>query len=107
VESRPAPVSPPPVAAAPALILASASDTPPVDTLPAPGAYIQLGAFGNPDNAEAFRSHMAREFDWIADRLRLEPGGKVMRVQDLSVIAPRPTPMPRKSATPPASSPPS
>jgi cell division septation protein DedD len=24
---------------------------------------------------------MAREFDWIADRLRLEPGGKVMRVQ--------------------------
>lgn len=80
-ESRTAPASPPPVAAAPALILASASDTPPVDTAPAPGAYIQLGAFGNPDNAEAFRSHMAREFDWIADRLRLEPGGKVMRVQ--------------------------
>ncbi|HEU6454921.1 MAG TPA: SPOR domain-containing protein, partial [Roseateles sp.] len=47
----------------------------------APGAYIQLGAFGNPDNAEAFRSHMARELDWLADRLRLEAGGNVMRVQ--------------------------
>lgn len=74
-------VAAPPPAAAPAIILASTSDTPPVDPSPAPGAYIQLGAFGNPDNAEAFRSHMAREFDWIADRLRLEPGGKVMRVQ--------------------------
>ena len=71
-----------PQPAAPAtVVLASASDAPPVDTTPAPGAYIQLGAFGNPDNAEAFRSHMAREFDWLADRLRLEPGGKVMRVQ--------------------------
>ncbi len=47
----------------------------------ASGAYIQLAAFGNPDNAEAFRSHIAREFDWLADRLRLEPGGNVMRVQ--------------------------
>ena len=70
-----------PQPAAPAVVLASASDAAPVDTAAAPGAYIQLGAFGNPDNAEAFRSHMAREFDWLADRLRLEPGGKVMRVQ--------------------------
>lgn len=66
---------------APALVLTRADNPAPVDTAPAPGAYIQLGAFGNPDNAEAFRSHMAREFDWLADRLRLEPGGKVMRVQ--------------------------
>ena len=29
------------------------------------GTYLQLGAFGNPDNAEAFRSHMARELDWL------------------------------------------
>lgn len=47
----------------------------------APAAYIQLGAFSNPDNAEVFRNHMAREFDWLADRLRSEPGGNVMRVQ--------------------------
>ncbi|HTH95342.1 MAG TPA: septal ring lytic transglycosylase RlpA family protein [Rhodocyclaceae bacterium] len=46
-----------------------------------PGAYLQLGAFGNPDNAEAFRSHMAESLDWLADRIRLAPGGNVMRVQ--------------------------
>jgi rare lipoprotein A len=69
--------SAPPVAA-PMLVNVSDTSVPETAT---PGAYIQLGAFGNPDNAEAFRSHMAREFDWLADRLRLEPGGKVMRVQ--------------------------
>lgn len=53
----------------------------PAITAPAPGVYIQLGAFSNPDNAEAFRSHMARELDWLADRLRLEAGGNMMRVQ--------------------------
>ena len=74
---RPEPVAQP----APALVLAGASEMPPVDTAPAPGAYLQLGAFGNPDNAEAFRSHMSRELDWLSDRIRLEPGGKVMRVQ--------------------------
>lgn len=74
-------VEPAPAPAAPTVVLASASDTPVIDTASAPGAYIQLGAFGNPDNAEAFRSHMSRELDWLADRIRLEPGGKVMRVQ--------------------------
>lgn len=69
-----------PVAAmAPPLLVAS--DAPPPDTGTAPGAYLQLGAFGNPDNAEAFRSHMARELDWLAERLHLSPGGSVMRVQ--------------------------
>lgn len=71
--------APRPAVAVPAS--ASMADAPANDTAPAPGAYLQLGAFGNPDNAEAFRSHMARELDWLADRLRLEPGGKVMRVQ--------------------------
>jgi rare lipoprotein A len=89
---RPAPVPEPrpepaltaaiPASAVPTLVASAAPSSPPIiDTAPAPGAYIQLGAFSNPDNAEAFRSHMAREFDWLADRLRLEPGGKVMRVQ--------------------------
>lgn len=65
--STAAPVPPPaaPVAVAPA----------------APGAYVQLGAFGNPDNAESFRAHLARELDWLGDRLRLEPAGKLLRVQ--------------------------
>lgn len=64
------------------VLLANAADTPIPDTsTPAPGAYLQLGAFTNPDNAEAFRSHMARELDWPAERLLLAPGGTVMRVQ--------------------------
>lgn len=67
------------VVTAPTVALTSASNL--QATASVPGAYIQLGAFGNPDNAEAFRSHMAREFDWLADLLRLEPGGNVMRVQ--------------------------
>lgn len=74
-------VQPVPPTAQPAVVLASAGDAPVIDTAAAPGAYIQLGAFGNPDNAEAFRSHMARELDWLSDRIRLEPGGKIMRVQ--------------------------
>lgn len=80
--------APPPVAVqkvepAPAgpLVAASAAEAPMADASPAPGAYIQLGAFGNPDNAEAFRSHMSRELDWLSERIRLEPGGKIMRVQ--------------------------
>ena len=71
-------------AAAPTIIPAAAgpADAPmPATAGTAPGAYIQLGAFGNPDNAEAFRSHMARELDWLAERLHLSPGGPVMRVQ--------------------------
>lgn len=59
---------------------APAAVSAPASALPA-GAYIQLGAFSNPDNAETFRSHMARELDWLADRLLLSPGGSVMRVQ--------------------------
>jgi rare lipoprotein A len=45
------------------------------------GAWLQLGAFGNPDNAEAFRAHLARELDWLGDRLTLQSAGKVVRVQ--------------------------
>lgn len=70
-----------PAPASPVLVAASAAEAPLVDASPPPGAYIQLGAFGNPDNAEAFRSHMARELDWLSERIRLEPGGKIMRVQ--------------------------
>lgn len=47
----------------------------------AKGTFIQLGAFGNPDNAETFRSHMARELDWLADKLRTEVAGNLHKVQ--------------------------
>lgn len=52
----------------------------PVSTAAAQGHYLQLGAFGNPDNAEAFQAHIARELDWLGDRLRIEAGDKVHRV---------------------------
>ncbi|MBI5861343.1 MAG: septal ring lytic transglycosylase RlpA family protein [Rhodocyclales bacterium] len=44
------------------------------------GHYIQLGAFGNRDNAEAFQAHIARELDWLSDHLHIEAGDKVHRV---------------------------
>lgn len=45
------------------------------------GTFVQLGAFGNPDNAESFRAHIARELDWAGDTLRIEVAGTLHRVQ--------------------------
>lgn len=64
-EDAPVPPSPAPVAAAPS----------------AKGTFVQLGAFGNPDNAEIFRNHMARELDAYSDKLRTEVAGNLHRVQ--------------------------
>lgn len=63
--------------------------TVPASPVPAPvgpvvaskGTFVQLGAFGNPDNAEIFRNHMARELDAYSDRLRTEIAGNLHRVQ--------------------------
>lgn len=56
---------------------------PPPTPLPAEarGTFVQLGAFGNPDNAEAFRAHVAREIDWAGDKLRTQIAGSLHRVQ--------------------------
>ncbi|GAB2180879.1 septal ring lytic transglycosylase RlpA family protein [Denitratisoma sp. agr-D3] len=53
----------------------------PVAVAESKGTFIQLGAFGNPDNAESFRAHMARELDAFADKLRTEVAGSLHRVQ--------------------------
>ena len=45
------------------------------------GTFVQLGAFGNPDNAESFRAHIARELDWAGDALRTHASGNLHRVQ--------------------------
>ncbi|MBL8490233.1 MAG: septal ring lytic transglycosylase RlpA family protein [Rhodocyclaceae bacterium] len=45
------------------------------------GTWLQLAAFGNPDNAEAFRGHIARELDWLADRVGTQVAGRLVRVQ--------------------------
>jgi rare lipoprotein A len=57
-----------------------AAPPPPLPT-EARGTFVQLGAFGNPDNAEAFRAHVARELDWAGDTLRTQVAGNLHRVQ--------------------------
>lgn len=71
-------VSPPPLPDA--VTPATPTPTPPSATATS-GAFVQLGAFGAPENAEAFRAHLSRELDWVADKLRTEVAGKFHRVQ--------------------------
>jgi len=54
---------------------------PPPATAESRGTFVQLGAFGNPDNAEAFRAHIARELDWAGDILRTQASANLHRVQ--------------------------
>ena len=58
---------------------------PPTRMLPevkdAQGIYVQLGAFGNADNAEALRGKLARELGSLAERLVVKRGGGMYRVQ--------------------------
>jgi rare lipoprotein A len=58
---------------------------PPQQALPevkdARGIYLQLGAFGNADNAEALRGRLARELGGLAERLVVKPGGGMYRLQ--------------------------
>lgn len=45
------------------------------------GYFIQIGAFGNRDNAEALRAHMARELGALGDKLVIDTAGGLFRVQ--------------------------
>ena len=47
----------------------------------AKGVYLQLGAFSNAENAETLKNHLARELDWLAEPMRIQPGGSVHRLQ--------------------------
>lgn len=42
----------------------------------APGFYLQLGAFGNPDNAENLRRHLSSELDWLSEGIRVHSAGQ-------------------------------
>ena len=45
------------------------------------GHFLQLGAFGNRDNAESLRARLARELGDLAGKLVVHPAGKIFRVQ--------------------------
>ena len=45
------------------------------------GSWLQLGAFGNRDNAEALKSKLARELGDLGDKLVVRTTGKLSRVQ--------------------------
>jgi rare lipoprotein A len=44
------------------------------------GIYLQLGAFGNSDNAETLRGRLARELGSLGDRLHIRAGGGMYRL---------------------------
>ena len=45
------------------------------------GHFVQLGAFGNRDNAEALRARLTRELGTLAEKLVIQSAGKLFRVQ--------------------------
>lgn len=47
----------------------------------ASGAWLQLGAFGNRDNAEALKTRLARELGELGDKLVVNVEGNLFRVQ--------------------------
>ena len=66
----------------PIALMAAAEPEPPVpQTQDARGHYLQLGAFGNRDNAEVLRARLARELGNLADKLVVQSAGKLFRVQ--------------------------
>ncbi|CAG0975641.1 partial Endolytic peptidoglycan transglycosylase RlpA, partial [Rhodocyclaceae bacterium] len=51
------------------------------ETRDARGHYLQLGAFGNRDNAEALKAHLARELGALGEKLVVQASGSLYRVQ--------------------------
>ncbi|MDR2165144.1 MAG: septal ring lytic transglycosylase RlpA family protein [Zoogloeaceae bacterium] len=49
--------------------------------LPAPGIFLQLGAFTSAENAENLRNHLSRELDWLTAPLRIHKTGNFHRLQ--------------------------
>ncbi|MDP2822856.1 MAG: septal ring lytic transglycosylase RlpA family protein [Sulfuritalea sp.] len=45
------------------------------------GHFVQLGAFGNRDNAETLRARLTRELGTLAEKLVIQSAGKLFRVQ--------------------------
>ncbi len=79
----PLPVNPPPVSEQdPIAKMAAAEPEPPLPQIQdTRGHFLQLGAFGNRDNADALRARLARELGELAGKLVVQPAGKLFRVQ--------------------------
>lgn len=66
----------------PIAALAAAEPEPPLPQVQdVRGHFLQLGAFGNRDNAEALRARLARELGNLAEKLVVQSAGKLFRVQ--------------------------
>jgi len=63
------------------IAMADSEPAPLPEIADARGIYLQLGAFGNADNAEMLRSRLARELGSLGERLVVRPGGGMHRVQ--------------------------
>ncbi|MCX7163907.1 MAG: septal ring lytic transglycosylase RlpA family protein [Betaproteobacteria bacterium] len=74
-----------PVAAAVEDPIAQMAAAEPEPVLPqvedARGHFLQLGAFGNRDNAEALRARLTRELGNLGEKLVIQSAGKLFRVQ--------------------------
>ena len=76
-----APPMPPPVDDPIAMLIqAEAPPRPLPEILDGGGIYLQLGAFGNADNAETLRGRLARELGGLGDRLRVKASGGMYRL---------------------------
>jgi rare lipoprotein A len=71
------PAAPPAVDAVGGLVAQLPRDDGPLPS----GVYVQLGAFGNPDNAENLRNILGRELEWLSDPIRIVSAGAFHRVQ--------------------------
>ena len=60
---------------------APAGDPPLAEVKDVGGTWLQLGAFGNRDNAEALKSRMERELGSLGDKLVVQASGNLFRLQ--------------------------
>lgn len=67
--------------APPAAPSVAATPAPAVETALPPGVYLQLGAFGNADNADNLKRHLEREFDWIEAKMHILRANGLHRLQ--------------------------
>jgi len=78
IQSPPAPA----VAEDPIAAMAAAEPEPPLPQVQdARGHFLQLGAFGNRDNAEALKARLAHELGKLGEKLVIQSSGKLFRVQ--------------------------